>query len=82
MLTRASARASGAPGHVWTPWPNAMCCRAFARSTSNSSGRSKRRGSRFAAPLSTITVVPGGDVDAADGRRDACKRKSPLIGLS
>ena len=70
-LTRASARASGAPGHVWTPWPNAMCCRAFARSTSNSSGFSKRRGSRLAAPFSTITVVPAGMSTPRERARDA-----------
>ena len=38
MLTRPSARASGAPGQVWMPCPNARCWRALARSTSNSSG--------------------------------------------
>ena len=31
-LTRASARASGAPGQVWMPRPKEMCVRASARS--------------------------------------------------
>ena len=35
---RASARASGAPGQECPPRPNAMCLRAFGRSTSKVSG--------------------------------------------
>ena len=35
---RPSARASGAPGHVCAPCPNARCWRALARSTSKSVG--------------------------------------------
>ena len=58
MLMRPSARASGPPGHEWAPRPNAMWSNVFARSTRNSAGHSKRRGSRFAAPLSSITGVP------------------------
>ena len=71
MLTRPSARASGAPGQVWTPCPNAMCWRAFARS-----------GSELVGPLEAARVAvrgagehhhgrAGRDVDAADGRRHA-----------
>ena len=71
MVMRPSARASGAPGHVWAPWPNARCWRALARSTSKSVGWSKRPGSRFAAPLTTMRVVPAGIVDAAELRRHA-----------
>ena len=43
-----------------------MCALALGRSTWNSAGSSKRRGSRLAAPLSSMTGVPGGDVDPAD----------------
>ena len=62
IVMRPSARASGAPGHVCAPWPNAMCWRALARSTWNSAGHSNRRGSWLAAPFTTITVVPAGTV--------------------
>ena len=67
-LTRPSARASGPPGQEWAPRPNAMCACALARSMRNSAGHSKRRGSRLAAPFSSMTGVPAGDVDAADRR--------------
>ena len=67
-LTRPSARASGPPGQEWAPRPNAMWAWALGRSTRNSAGHSNRPGSRLAAPLSSITGVPGRDVDAADGR--------------
>ena len=60
MLTRVSMRASGPPGQLWTPRPKARCSRALPRSTRNSAGSSKRRGSRLAAPLSTIRVAPAG----------------------
>ena len=60
MLMRASARASGPPGQAWGPRPKARCSLAFSRSMWNSAGSSKRRGSRPAAPLTTITVVPAG----------------------
>ena len=48
----------------------------------NSSGSSKRRGSRPAAPFSTITHVPAGmsTPPTVTGVRD--RRKSPLTGLS
>ena len=52
---------------------------ALVRSTSNSAGSSKWRGSRFAAPLSTITVVPG-DLDATHRRGDADSRSLPSPG--
>jgi len=45
------------------PYPT--CCRAFGRSTLNSSGSSNRRGSRFASLLTIITVAHG-----PAGRRD------------
>ena len=57
-LIRPSARASGPPGQEWTPRPKARWDWAFSRSTRNSAGHSKRRGSRLAAPLSSITGVP------------------------
>ena len=60
MLMRASARASGPPGQAWGPRPKARCSLALSRSTRNSSGSSNRRGSRPAAPLTTMTVVPAG----------------------
>jgi hypothetical protein len=71
MLMRPSARASGAPGQVWAPWPNARWWRALARSTWKSVGRSKRPGSRFAAPLTTHERGARGDLDAAELRRHA-----------
>ena len=48
-----------------------------------SSGSSNWRGSRLAAPLSTITVVPAGRSTPPDRRRArGDSRKSPLTGLS
>ena len=70
-LTRPSARASGPPGQVWLPRPKAMWALALGRSTRNSAGHSKRRGSRLAAPFSSITGVPAAIVDPADGGRAA-----------
>ncbi len=77
-----SARASGAPGQVCAPWPNDRCWRALARSTTKSSGSSNRAGSRLAAPLTTINVVPAGTSTPPTevGTRD--RRKSPFTGLS
>ena len=68
MLTRPSARAKGPPGQAWTPRPKAMCTLALGRSIRNSAGHSNCRGSRLAAPFSSMTGVPAGDVDAGDGR--------------
>ena len=70
------------PGQLWTPRPKARCSRASARSTRNSVGSSKWRGSRFAAPLSTISVAPAGMSTPATvvGRR--ASRKSPFTGAS
>ena len=78
MLTRPSARASGAPGQVCTPCPNAMCWRAFgavddelvrvleaARVAVRGAGEHHHRRA-------------GRDVDAADGRRDA---RQPEVAL-
>ena len=81
-LTRASVRASGAPGQVWMPRPKAMWWRAFSRSMSKVAGSSNRRGSRLAAALTSITVVPAGISMSpmVVGTRDS--RKSPLTGLS
>ena len=59
MLTRPSARANGPPGQEWAPRPKAMCSLALGRSSRNSAGHSNRRGSRLAAPLRSITGVPG-----------------------
>src|SRR5437762_2732714 len=53
-------RASGAPMHTWMPPPKPMCCAAFSRPTSNVSGRSNTRGSRFAAPNSSAIFAPRG----------------------
>ena len=48
------------PAQVWIPWPKAMCWRPLGRSSRSSSGSSNSRGSRLAAPGSTITVLPAG----------------------
>ena len=81
-LTRASTRASGPPGHECAPRPNAMCSRAFGRSSRNSAGHSKCLGSRFAAPFSSMTGVPAAMSTSPTrvGRR--ARRKSALTGLS
>ena len=79
---RPSARASGAPGQVWAPWPNARWWRALARSTWNSAGCSKRLGSRFAAPLTTMTVVPAAISTPPSSVVTRASRKSPFTGLS
>src|SRR2546430_2327835 len=54
MLTRASARASGAPGQGCAPWPNETWLPAFAPSASNVAGSSKRRGVRIAAAVGDV----------------------------
>ena len=60
MVTRPSARASGAPAQVWIPCPKAMCCRAFGRSMSNLEGSSNTRGSLLHAPGMSISEAPAG----------------------
>ena len=70
-LTRPSARASGPPGQEWAPRPKAMWACALGRSMRNSAGHSNRRGSRLAAPLSSITGVPAGMSTPPIGRRAA-----------
>ena len=82
MLMRPSARASGAPGHEWMPRPNAMCSLVFGRSTRNSAGHSNRRGSRFAAPLSSITGVPAAMSTPPIVVARRASRKSAFTGLS
>ena len=82
MLTRPSARASGPPGQAWTPRPNAMCTLALGRSIRNSSGHSNSRGSRFAAPFSNMTGVPGAMSTPATLTCRRARRKSALTGLS
>ncbi len=78
MLTRPSARAKGPPGQEWTPRPKAMWDWALGRSTRNSAGHSKCRGSRLAAPLSSMTGVPAAISTSADRRRAAGE---PEVGL-
>ncbi len=81
-LTRPSARARGPPGQVWLPRPKAMWARELCRSTRNSAGHSKRRGSRLAAPFSSITGVPAAmSIPPMDVERRA-RRKSAFTGLS
>ena len=53
------------------PWPKARCSRALSRSWRNSSGWSKRRGSRLAAAVEDHEGGAGGEVDAADLGGDA-----------
>ena len=77
-----SARASGAPTHVWIPNPNPRWSRPSARSRRNSAGDSNWRGSRFAAPLCTITVVPAGMSTSPTFVATRDNRNSPWIGLS
>ena len=82
MLIRPSARASGPPGQEWTPRPKAMWAWALGRSMRNSAGHSNRRGSRLAAPLSSMTGVPAAmSTPPIDVVRRA-RRKSAFTGLS
>ena len=81
-LARASARARGAPTHVWMPNPKPRCSRPSARSSRNSAGASNCRGSRLAAPLCNITLVPGGMSTSPIFVATRGKRNSPWIGLS
>src|SRR5437773_374710 len=60
MPASSSTRARGAPMQTWIPPPKPMCCAAFSRAASNSSGRSNTRGSRFAEPKSMATFAPRG----------------------
>ena len=82
MLMRASARARGPPGQECTPRPKAMCDWAFSRSRRNSAGHSKRRGSRLAAPLRSITGVPAAMSTPATVVDRVVRRKSVFTGLS
>ena len=81
-LIRPSARASGAPGHACGPRPKATWVRAFSRSPWNSAGHSNRRGSRFAAPFSSITGVPAGMSTPPIVVDRRTRRKSHFTGLS
>ena len=82
MLTRASARASGAPAQRVDAVAERRGAGGRWRGRGGTRpGRSNWRGSRFAAPFSTNTVVPGGEVDAADRRAHAWPAgTSPLSG--
>ena len=82
MLIRPSARASGPPGQEWAPRPNARCSLAFLRSTLKSAGSSNRRGSRLAAPLSSMTGVPGAMSTPPTLTARRASRKSAFTGLS
>ena len=82
MLIRVSARASGPPGQACGPRPKARCSLALGRSIRNRSGSSKRRGSRPAAPLSTMTVEPAGMSTPPTVAPVRASRKSPFTGLS
>lgn len=70
------------PGQLCTPRANATFWRAFGRSTRSSAGQSKWVGSRFAAPGSSITVVPAGNSTPPSVVATRVNRKSLLIGLS
>ena len=66
MLMRASARASGAPGQVWMPWPNAMCWRALARSSRNSARVLELARVAVGGAVEHHQRRAGRDLDAAD----------------
>ena len=71
-LTRPSARASGPPGHEWTPRPKAMWAWALGRSTRNSCGALEAPG-----------VAVGGAVEQHHrraGRRCRRRRRSSCGG--
>ena len=55
---------------------------AFGRSSRNSAGHSNRRGSRLAAPLSSITGVPAGMSTPPTVVARRARRKSAFTGLS
>ncbi|CNH69169.1 Uncharacterised protein [Mycobacterium tuberculosis] len=82
MVTRPSIRASGPPGQLCAPRANATFCRALGRSARSSAGQSKWRGSRLAAPGSSITVVPAASSTPPSVVATRVNRKSLLIGLS
>ncbi len=46
--------------HTWIPPPKLMCSAAFGAPTSNVSGASNTRGSRFAEPNSSESFSPRG----------------------
>ena len=71
IVMRPSARASGAPGQVCAPWPNAMCCRALARSTSNSVGMFEAARVVVRGAVDDHDGGAGGNVDPAELGRDA-----------
>ena len=82
MLIRPSARARGPPGQEWAPRPKATWDWALGRSARNSAGHSNCRGSRLAAPLSSMTGVPAAiSTPPTDVVRRA-RRKSAFTGLS
>ena len=80
--TRVSARANGAPGSCGCRGRTQGAGGRSCAPGRTSSGSSNRRGSRLAAPLTTITVVPAASASSPTvvGTRDS--RKSPLTGLS
>ena len=78
IVMRPSARASGAPGQVCAPWPNARCWRALARSTSKSAGHSKRRGITVRGAVDDHHGGARGDLDAAELGRHA---REPEVAL-
>ena len=71
MVTRPSARASGAPAHVWIPCPKAMCCRAFGAVDVELVGMVEHPGVPVAGAGDEHERRPGGDVDAAELGGDA-----------
>ena len=78
MVMRPSARASGAPGHVCAPWPNARCWRALARSTWNSVGILEAAGIAVRGAVDDHDGGARGDLDAAELRRHA---REPEVAL-
>ena len=67
MLTRVSARASGAPGQLCTPRPNAMWRRAFVRFEVEGVGILELARIAVGRPVHHHHRGAGGNVDAADG---------------
>ena len=62
----------------WTPWPNAMCSRAFAAVDVELVGVLEAARGRGWPPVEHHDRGAGGDVDATDRRRHACQPEVAL----
>ena len=71
MVIRPSARASGAPGQVCGPWPNARCWRAFGALDLEVGGMLEASGIAVGGPVDDHDRGAGRDLHATELRRHA-----------